>query len=339
MTKAIDIHTHIIPLDFINGAIRNQDKFMVRINTMESGGFVLQHDQGFVYEVPPKFYDVKTRLQEMQRRRLSHEVLSVAPTIFYYWSDLNTACEVARLCNDALGEWIQASPEHFKAFGTVPMQNCKNAVSELEYVMSKPGFVGVEIGGSIEGIPLSDPGYLPFFEAAEALNALIFIHPYYVGPRLGMELQYLTNLLGNPLETSIAVSLLILEGVLEKYPRLKLVAAHGGGFLPYGIGRIDHGYRVRKDVGREIPARPSIYLRNNIYCDCITHDPEALVYLKNKLGISKVVLGSDYPFDMGLEDPVGFIEQNTGLTELEKESILADNCLRLGIEFTDFSGG
>jgi len=325
MTKTIDIHTHIIPLDFINGAIRNQDRFMVKINTMENGGFVLQHEQGFVYEVPPKYYDVKTRLQEMQRRSLSHEVLSVAPTIFYYWSDLDTTCEVARLCNDALGEWIQASPEHFKAFGTVPMQNCKKAVSELEYVMSKPGFVGVEIGGSIEGTPLADPCYLPFFEAAEALNALIFIHPYYVGPRPGMEPQYLTNLLGNPLETSIAISLLILEGVLEKYPRLKLVAAHGGGFLPYGIGRIDHGYRVRKEVGQEISTKPSVYLNNNIYCDCITHDPEALVYLKNKLGISKVILGSDYPFDMGLEDPVGFIEQNTGLTEPEKESILAGN--------------
>jgi len=154
-----------------------------------------------------------------------------------------------------------------------------------------------------------------------------------------MEPQYLTNLLGNPLETSIAISLLILEGVLEKYPRLKLVAAHGGGFLPYGIGRIDHGYQVRKEVGQGISAKPSTYLANNIYCDCITHDPEALVYLKNKLGISKVVLGSDYPFDMGLEEPVDFIQQNTGLTELEKAAILADNCLRLGIEFTDFSGG
>jgi len=327
MTKAIDIHTHIIPLEFINGAIRNQDKFMVKINTMESGCFVFQHEQGFVYEVTPKFYDAKTRLQEMKRRSLSHEVLSVSPTIFYYWSDLDTACEVARLCNDVLGRWIQDDPEHFKAFGTVPMQDCNNAVSELEYVMSKPGFVGIEIGGLIEGTPLADPYYLPFFEAAEALNALIFIHPYYVGPRpgSGMERQYLTNLLGNPLETSIAISLLILEGVLEKYPRLRLVAAHGGGFLPYGIGRIDHGYRVRKEVGQEIPTNPSIYLRNNIYCDCITHDPEALVYLKDKLGISKVILGSDYPFDMGLEDPVGFIEQNTGLTEPEKESILAGN--------------
>ena len=328
MTKAIDIHTHIIPLEFINGAIRNQDRFMLKINTMEeSGCFVFQHEQGFVYEVTPKFYDAKTRLQEMQRRSLSHEVLSVSPTIFYYWSDLDTACEVARLCNDVLGKWIQDDPEHFKAFGTVPMQDCKNAVSELEYVMSKPGFVGIEIGGIIEGTSLADPYYLPFFEAAEALNALIFIHPYYVGPRpgSGMERQYLTNLLGNPLETSIAISLLILEGVLEKYPRLRLVAAHGGGFLPYGIGRIDHGYRVRKEVGQEIPTNPSIYLRNNIYCDCITHDPEALVYLKDKLGISKVILGSDYPFDMGLEDPVGFIEQNTGLTEPEKESILAGN--------------
>ena len=205
------------------------------------------------------------------------------------------------------------------------MQECKSAVSELEYVMSKPGFVGVEIGGSIEGTPLADPCYLPFFEAAEALNALIFIHPYYVGPRPGMERQYLTNLLGNPLETSIAISLLILEGVFEKYPRLKLVAAHGGGYLPYGIGRIDHGYRVRKEVGQGISAKPSTYLANNIYCDCITHDPEALVYLKNKMGISKIFLGSDYAFDMGLDDPVGFIEQNAGLTEPEKESILAGN--------------
>jgi len=325
MKKAIDIHTHMIPLDFINGAIRNQDKFMVKIDTKENGDFVFKHEQGFVYEVPPKYYDIKIRLQEMERRRLSQEVLSIAPTIFYYWSDLGTTCEVARLCNDAVGEWIQASPEHFKGFGTVPMQDCKSAVSELEYVMSKPGFVGVQIGGSIEGTALADPCYLPFWEAAEALNAWVFIHPYYVGPRPGMERQYLTNLLGNPLETSIAISLLILDGVFEKYPRLKVVAAHGGGYLPYGIGRIDHGYRVRKEVGQEIPNNPSIYLHNNIYCDCITHDPEALVYLKNKMGLSKIFLGSDYAFDMGPEDPVGFIEQNTGLTEPEKEAILAGN--------------
>ncbi len=298
MTKAIDIHTHIIPLEFIKSALQNRDRFGVEVNTTEeSGCFVLQHKQGFAYKVTPNFYDVNTRLQEMQRRRVSHEVLSICPRLlFCHWSDLTAACEVARLSNDALEEWIQASPEHFKAFGTVPMQDCKSAVSEMEYVMSKPGFVGIEIGGIVEGTPLSDPRYLPFFEAAEALNALIFIHPYNVGPRPGLEPHYLTNLLGNPLKTSIVISLLILEGVLEKYPGLKLIAAHGGGFLPYSIGRIDHGYQVREEVGREIPAKPSIYLGNNIYCDCITHDPEALVYLKNKLGINKVILTPPFNF-------------------------------------------
>ena len=185
--------------------------------------------------------------------------------------------------------------------------------------------MGVEIGGIIEGTPIAAPSYLPFFEAAESLGALIFIHPYYIGPRPSMELHYLTNLIGNPLETDIAISLLILEGVLEKYPKLKLLASHGGGHLPYAIGRIDHGYRVRKEVGAGIPSCPSTYLANNVYYDCITHDPKALVYLKNKLGLSKIVLGSDYPFDMSLEDPVSFVKQNAELTEAEKESILAGN--------------
>jgi len=330
MTRAIDIHTHIIPREIINGALQDRERFEVEVNpTEESGCFILKHKQGFVYKVIPDYYDIEARLKEMKRRNLSFEVLSISPTFFCYWTDLNTACEVARISNDALEKWIQASPEHFKAFGTVPMQCCKSAVSEMEYAMSKPGFVGIEIGGIIEGTHLSDPRYLPFFEAAEALNALIFIHPYYVGPWPGLEPQYLTNLVGNPLKTTIAISLLILEGVLKKYPRLKIIAAHGGGFLPYGIGRIDHGYKVREETGPEIPEKPSIYMGKNIYCDCITHDPEALVYLKNKVGINKVLLGSDYPYDMGLEDPVGFIEQNTGLTELEKECILADNWLGL----------
>ena len=327
MTKAIDIHTHIIPLEFINAARKNGDRLEVKIDTTEKEGhFMVRHSQGFAYPVPPMFYDLTTRLQEMQRRRLSHEVLSVSPTLYYYWSDISIASEVARLCNNNLKEWIQASPDHFQAFGMVPMQDCKSAISELEYVMSQLGFVGVEIGGVIEGTPIADSSYLPFFEAAESLKAVISIHPYaFFGSRSGLERHYLSNLIGNPLETSITISLLILEGVFEKYPKLRLIAAHGGGYLPYGIGRIDHGHRVRKEVGPGISSDPSVYLARNVYCDCITHDPKALVYLKNRLGLSQVVLGSDYPFDMDLDDPVGFIEQNPELTEVEKKAILAEN--------------
>lgn len=333
MLHAVDLHTHIIPIDFIETALKNPNKFTVKINAekKEEGCFVLHHDQGYVYEVTPPFYNLQARLLEMERRNLTHEVLSVSPTLFYYWSDLGTAREVARLCNDALEKWVQARPGQFKVFGTVPMQDCKSAVSELEYLMSRPGFVGVEIGGVIEGTPIADPSYLPFFEAAEALGAVIFIHPYFVGPRPGLERHYLTNLIGNPLESSIAIGLLILEGVFQKYPKLKVLAAHGGGYLPYGIGRIDHGYRVRKETGPDLEACPSIFLGTNVYCDCITHDPKALVYLKNKLGVGKVLLGSDYPFDMGLDDPVGFVKENPELTEQEKEAILFRNSERLGL--------
>jgi aminocarboxymuconate-semialdehyde decarboxylase len=193
------------------------------------------------------------------------------------------------------------------------------------------GLRGVEIGTYVEGMELADERLEPFWATAERLRALVFIHPS--GSTLGQRLSkfYLSNVIGNPLDTTIALSHLIFGGVLERYPRLKIVAAHGGGYLPSYFPRTTHGFEVRPEA-QTIPHPPEHYLRR-LFVDALVYEPQNVAHIVQRMGASQVVLGTDYPFDMGEEQPVEVLDKVDGLSAADRLRIMRDNALALlGLE-------
>jgi aminocarboxymuconate-semialdehyde decarboxylase len=197
----------------------------------------------------------------------------------------------------------------------------------LEEAMDSMGMRGVEIGTRLEDSELDNERLEPFWAAAEQLDALIFIHP--AGSTLDRRLAqyYLSNLVGNPLDTTIALSHLLFGGVLERHPNLKICAAHGGGYLPSYISRSDHGYEVRPEA-QTIPFPPSHYLQR-VFVDCLVFRPENVAHIIRQLGASQVVLGTDYPFDMGEEHPLEVLAAVEGLSDEDRTRIKSGNALRL----------
>ena len=187
---------------------------------------------------------------------------------------------------------------------------------------------GVEIGTNVNGAELSDPSFRPFFARAEELGALVFLHPdgFPDGRRLSE--HYFMNVIGNPLDSTVAVSHLIFDGVLDAHPRLKVLVAHGGGFLPAYAGRMDHAYRMRPDCRERIRRRPTSYLQR-LYFDTVVFTTHQLEYLVRQYGSQHLLMGTDYPFDMGMDDPVGFVESARRLTRVERAAILGRNAARL----------
>jgi aminocarboxymuconate-semialdehyde decarboxylase len=209
--------------------------------------------------------------------------------------------------------------------GTVPLQNVEMAIAEMRRCVKECGMRGIEIGTNVNGAELADPEFRPFFRAAQELDVLLFMHPlgFTQGERLAQ--HYLNNIIGNPLESTIALSHLIFSGVLEAMPNLKLCVAHGGGYLSGYWGRMDHAYRAREDCREHISNLPSSYLRN-VWLDTLVFDPDELESLVRTHGAEKLCMGTDYPFDMGEPDPVGFHKNLSGDV---KDQILGLNAAEL----------
>jgi len=238
--------------------------------------------------------------------------------------------EDAQCLNDRLAEAVAKHPTRLVALGSVPMQDSAKAVGELERAVTKLGLRGVEIATNINGRYFDDPAFDPFWEAAQALDALIFVHPNQVVGADRMKEFNLANLIGNPTDTSLAFAKLIFSGVLERYPRLRFLLAHAGGFLPYTWGRLDRGYRIQDSANAKIPKAPGEYIKL-LNFDTITHSTMALEYLIANFGADHVVLGSDYPYDMGDPEPVASLRA-ARIDGASLEQIASANaCKLLGI--------
>jgi aminocarboxymuconate-semialdehyde decarboxylase len=232
----------------------------------------------------------------MDRLGIDAALLSLTPTLFFYWLDAAAAGDFCRQANDSLSNLVAAS-DRLEGVAVVPLQDPEAAAMELRRAVGDLGLRGAEIGTTMEKVPLDDLRFDPFFAAAAELDVPVILHPYYVGTRANLADFYMTNLTGNPLETCIAASRLILSGFLDRHPRLKIVLVHAGGFMPFQIGRLDHGFRVRPESKAAITAAPSTYLRRFWY-DTITHAATPLKFLVDLVGADRVVFGTDLPFDM-----------------------------------------
>src|SRR5688572_8607327 len=281
-------------------------------------------------ERAPKLSNIEVRLKDMDKQGIVIQAISPAPQQTYYWTEPRMGAELARMVNERIAEIVGKWPERFVGLGTVPLQDPDMAVAELEYCVKKLGMRGVEINGSVNGMDLTD-GRLAlekFFAKVQELDVIIFMHP--IGFTQGERLldHYFNNVIGNPLETTVAASHLIFDGVMERHPKLKVVLPHGGGYLAHYWARMDHGWKARPDCRTVIRKKPSSYLER-FYFDTITFDRGMLEQEVARFGADHVLLGTDYPYDMGVDDPVGFIDGAKKLSKKDKAQIMGGNAARL----------
>jgi aminocarboxymuconate-semialdehyde decarboxylase len=321
----IDAHSHFVTEECFHALSERKDgRNIVRGSSgPESGRWNIQ----LFERIKDKLSDVSTRLRDMDKARVDVQILSPSPIMLYYWADIETGVTLSRLQNERISEVCRQYPSRFLGIGTVPLQGVDEAVKELERASKELDLRGVIISSNVNGMDLDDPVFFPFFEKAERLDLLILVHPHDTAAAERMQRFYLTNLIGNPLDTTIAATRIIFSGLLEKLPGLKICFAHGGGHLPYIMGRIHHGYVVRPECRGEIQRSPWEYFQR-LYFDTITHYLPALEYLVKTVGSEHVLMGSDYPYDMGDEDPVASV-QSLSIPEFDKKKILGENLRRL----------
>ena len=262
----------------------------------------------------------------MDAQGVTTHALSLMPPMVY-WADGALGLRLARLVNDAMAEASRAHPDRFVVLATLPMQDPEAALIELERAVTELGCRGIYLGTNVRGKELTDPSLLPVFERIHALRVPIFLHPLNVIGAERLTNHYLHNLLGNPFDTAVAAANLIFSGLLDRFPKLQVCLPHAGGALPYLIGRLNHGWKVRQECGG-LKRPPSSYLRRFTY-DTISHAPESLNYLIKLVGADRVMIGSDYCFDMGYERPVEAVTRLRGLTRAGRAKILGGNAARL----------
>lgn len=319
----IDMHSHYIPEKFIN-LIQKSDKFMAKTNRVD-GELFIAHEQGYTYPFFSEFHDESIKLEKMEKLGIDLSILSPAPPMFYYWAEDEITKFMSQLVNDELLDFTMKAPEKFKMMATIPMNNVKNAIDELLRIYKKSDGTlrFVEIGTNIEGKLLNDPEFYPFFEKVEELNITLLLHPYYIGKKHGLQNYYLTNLVGNPYDTTLSAANLIFSGFMNRFKNLKIILSHGGGFLPYQIGRLQHGHRVREETKSIISDDP-IDLLKKFYFDTITFNDKSLAFLNRLVGSEHIVYGTDFPFDMADYSTFGDHTEKE-LSRQEKENILYKN--------------
>jgi aminocarboxymuconate-semialdehyde decarboxylase len=262
----------------------------------------------------------------MEETNVDKQVLSIIPVLFNYWAKAIDCLDTSRFFNDHIADTVSENSKNFIGIGTVPMQEPELAIKEMARCVKELNMHGVEIGTNINGKNLGDPAFIPFFESAESLNCAIFIHPWEMMGENQMQKYWLPWLVGMPAETTRAICSLIFSGTFEKFPRLRVAFAHGGGSFPYTLGRIQHGFYVRPDiVAIDNHRSPSEYL-GKFWVDSLVHDKSSFKFLLEAVGENKICLGSDYPFPLGEQRPGELIEQ-MNLNSKMKEKLFASNAL------------
>lgn len=315
----IDVHSHFVPLEILDLLRRDGARYGTPVRVEADGRIFVVTPERAYGPIGPAFYDVGRRREFMAAQGITTQVLSAPPFLFYYWLEADTGCDVIQMENDAIAAVVRHDPEHFVGFGGVPLQDVAASVRECERI-KRAGLRGVEIGSNVEGRDLDGQEFWPFFEALEALDLAVLLHGANVagGDRMGE--FHLKNLLGFPLDTTLAAARLVFAGLCDRFPRLRVCVGQAGGFLPYVAGRLDHGYAVRPECRRLIARPPSDYLRR-FYYDSITHSPRALGLLLETVGPERVMLGSDFPFDMGSPSPRDVVEAQTALAADGRERV------------------
>lgn len=323
---SIDIHAHCVPAEAVRLLMQNGAEIGI---TIDEDRRPVINGRTVSMPIRDDLIDRSLRLAAMDRAGINIQVLSNWIDLTAYGLDPDSGARWSRLMNEALATEAAVDPGRFLAMATVPLQSPDAAARELAYAVDELGMVGVEIATTVDGADLSSADLDVFWATAARLKSLVLLHP--IDPLAGIDLRshFLHNIVGRPAETTIAVARLLLSGVFTRHPSLNMCVVHGGGFLPYQIGRMQRGWEHNPAVvATDLPVPPLDAIRS-LYFDTILHEPSALRYLIDLVGDEHVLLGTDYPFEMGDSDPLGSIERTPGLTEAERESITHGNASRL----------
>jgi aminocarboxymuconate-semialdehyde decarboxylase len=321
------VHAHVLlpEIEALVAGLPGHDAAKA-LDARRNGAEALAVSGPMVRERIPELTDVAVRLAAMDQQGVDIQLVSPSPSHYHYWADETTAEKVYRLANEATAAHCAAAPKRLRGLGLVPLQHPDLAVEALDDALGH-GLLGAEISSHAPGRELSDPAYEPLWTRAEESGAVLFLHPFGCTLDERLDRWYLSNTVGQPTENAIALSHLIFSGVLDRHPALKVIAAHGGGYLPTHIGRSDHAWTARADAGTGCAHLPSSYLKR-LYFDSLVHDPHVLRELVRVAGADRVLLGSDFPFDMGTDDPVAALRA-ARLPEADLDAIRGQNAAAL----------
>ncbi|MGZ8436379.1 MAG: amidohydrolase family protein [Candidatus Binatia bacterium] len=320
----IDLHSHFFPVEALQkpGKFENHAPKLV----LENGKLSVTSQIGSRPGLGAGAYDPLARVKALDEMNIDMQAISPSPILLFYWEDAAVAAHFSRRQNQAIHDVVKKHPDRFIGFGSVPLQSVPESIAIAEEAESM-GLKGLEIGNAVGDKPIDDPSFEPFFQVAQELELLLFFHPLEGG--LDAD-DPLSPILGNVLQftfrTTLMVERMILKGMFEKYPNLRLCLSHGGGLLAFNIWRLDHSYGLRADLRKQLPKKPSAYLKK-MFFDTIVHSVVALDYLVRVVGADRVVIGTDYPMAMGEFDAVSKVKQ-LEIDDAERALILGGNAVR-----------
>jgi len=317
---AIDAHAHILTEETMKLLEKETPKVAPKLAPIEKDNFELSI-AGVPYRPFPRGgFDIDQRLKDMAASDVDMQVLSNTPQTFLYNQDAGLTTAASIVQNDQIAKHVRDYPKSFYGIATLPMQAPKVAADELERAITKLGLKGMQIGSNIGGKNLDDPEFEPVWAVANRHSAFCMVHPNNVAGIDRMKSYYLNNLIGNPLDTTIAAACLVFGGVIERFPSIRFFMVHGGGFAPYQAGRWQHGWQVRPEPKKNLKKPPAETIRT-FYWDTILHSQPALEYLVSAFGANHVILGSDYPYDMGTFECARQVKA-LSIPQLDKVTIL-----------------
>ncbi len=327
MARTLDVHTHILTEEMMGRLAKEAPKVAPRMTAIDKDSFIVEIAGTPYRPFPRGGFDVERRFADMDAAEVDVQVLSATPQSYLYEQEAALTATCAAIQNEAIAKLVAAHPDRFLGIATLPMQAPELAAAELRRAVRSLGLRGAMIGSNVVGRNLDDPSLEPLWAAASELETLLLIHPVNVGAAERLRSYYLNNLIGNPLDTTIAAACLVFGGVLERHPKLKVCLVHGGGFVPYQAGRWAHGWHVRPEPKVNIKQSPEPWIER-FYYDTILHSKESLSFLVGSAGPARVLLGSDYPYDMGTGECVRQVKALV-IPEAEKATVLGGQAWKL----------
>jgi aminocarboxymuconate-semialdehyde decarboxylase len=320
--RIVDAHAHVLSLETMELMRKEAPAIGPRLERIDDDFAVLEVAGSPYRPFPRGAWDLEKRFQDMDAAGVDVQVVSNTPQTFLYNQEAGLTAALAALQNDQIAKAVTAHPNRLLGIATLPMQAPDRAADELRRAMRKLGLKGAQIGSNVNGRNLDEPALDPLWAAANELGAFVMVHPTQIAGAERLKAYYLANLIGNPLDTTIAAAALVFGGVIERYPNISFLMVHGGGFVPYQMGRFKHGWEVRPEPQARLKAPPAASLDRLLF-DTILHSREALEFLVASCGPSRVLLGSDYPFDMGTLECVRQVRA-LAVPEADKATILGN---------------
>lgn len=321
----VDVHTHFVPRAYLDRIVRSGGVPSLRVERDGNGRYVMLTGT-YRFPLSPGLLEPEEHLRRMASLGIDVHVVSTPTFLFHYSDPPGLALELSRIINDGLAEMVRTHPGRFAAMATVPLQDAGLACEELRRAREELGIRAVEIGSSIHGLPLDDASLDPFYAEAERLGVFVFVHPlsqWLIGQSL-LKMAYLENLVGLPMNTAWAMGRVLFSGLPARFPRLRMGFAHVGGVSAFLLGRWDHGWKTRAESRLRLPVPPSEAARA-LYFDTVTHSPEVLEASLQWIAPEKLLLGSDYPFDMQVDEPLRAVRASRSLDEAAVAAILGGN--------------